>query len=267
MTKNIYLSNKLNSYSFIKHAFFTRNGGVSIGSANNDFASLNVGLQTGDDINLVLQNRQIVANYFNQTYTNLLTLKQSHTNKVFIVKAEDTFDTIKNIEADALITKEKNKILSVVHADCCPILILDTKNKIIASIHSGWRGAFLGVINNTLDEMKKLAKESPNYIATIGPTISQDSYEVDEIFYNQFIEQKSTNNVYFVKKLNNKFLFNLPLFVKDNLILSGVNSINIQDLNLDTYGSKGEFFSHRRATHKDFRSRGLQVSAIMLNSL
>jgi hypothetical protein len=224
-----------------------------------------VGLQTGDDINLVLQNRQIVANYFNQSYTNLLTLKQSHTSKVFIVKAEDTFDNIKNTEADALITIEKNKILGVLHADCCPILILDTKNKIIASIHSGWRGAFLGVINNTLDEMKKLAKESPNYIATIGPTISQDSYEVDEIFYNQFIEQKEANSIYFIKKLNNKFLFNLPLFVKNNLIFNGVSEGNIENLNLDTYTNKNNFFSHRRSTHNALKSRGLQISAIMLN--
>jgi polyphenol oxidase len=85
-------------------------------------------------------------------------------------------------EGDALYTEETGLALSVVTADCVPVLIAGPEG--IAAVHAGWRGIASGVIPDTLEKMKGDRKEST---AWIGPAIGPCCYEVGEDVANQVV--------------------------------------------------------------------------------
>ena len=141
------------------HGFFGRNGGFS----NKQYASLNCNLHSNDhpknvqkNLNKILE----IANYHSnahsqQNFLTIKTLKQVHKNRVLLLDNID--QETSDIEADAIVTKIPNILLGVKTADCVPILLCDTKNKIIAAIHAGWRSAVSGIIQNTISLMKKIS--------------------------------------------------------------------------------------------------------------
>ena len=140
----MYFSKKLSKFNKIKHCFFSKNGGVS----NGVFTSLNCGLGSSDEKKNILDNLSIVSKKMGIHDKNLFLMNQTHSNKVIVVGNENKKSQI--INSDALITRLKNISISVLTADCVPILIYDEINQIIACIHSGWRGAVNGIIENTL---------------------------------------------------------------------------------------------------------------------
>ena len=144
----------------------------------------------------------------------LILMYQTHSNKVTEVKKNNY---IKKINSDALITKVNGFALGVVTADCVPVLIYDRVNKIVGCIHAGWKGAFSGIIKNTILRIKK--KHSKNHIfASVGPCIGKKSYEVDFKFFNKFINKSKKNKIYFSRKTKNRKFFNLRKFVTDQLL-------------------------------------------------
>ena len=127
-------------------------------------------------------------------------MNQTHSNKVIEVKKNNYK---KKINADAVITKVKGLLLGVVTADCVPIIIYDYNNKIVGCIHAGWKGAVSGIIENTVNKIKKI--NTNNIImASIGPCIGKHSYEVDSIFYENFIDKSLKNKKYFSNKNKKK---------------------------------------------------------------
>jgi YfiH family protein len=163
----------------VKHAFFTRNGGVSSGI----YTSLNTGAGSKDDPENVKENKRIVlkalANLPEESLKivadlpedSLHTLYQIHSNKVITVTGK--FET--RFEADGLVTKTPNIVLGILTADCTPVLFADTEAKVIGAAHAGWKGACSGILENTVIEMEKLGAKAANIHAVIGPTIAQSS--------------------------------------------------------------------------------------------
>ncbi len=141
-----------------------------------------------------------------------------------------------------------------------PILLFDPKNKIIGCVHAGWKGAFSGIIKNTVIKMKNYSSNSKIY-ACVGPCIGFKNYEVDIKFFNKFIKQSKKNNKYFSKKNNFKKLFHLRKFVTDLLLELGVE---IDHVNRDTFKEKNYFFSYRRSLILKERDYGRCLSAISL---
>ena len=141
-----------------------------------------------------------------------------------------------------------------------PILLFDPKSKIIGCVHAGWKGAFSGIIKNTVIKMKNYSSSDKIY-ACIGPCIGFKNYEVDIKFFNKFIKQSKKNNKYFKKKNNFKKLFNLRKFVTDLLLELGVE---IDHVNRDTFKEKNYFFSYRRSLILKERDYGRCLSAISL---
>ena len=148
----------------------------------------------------------------------------------------------------------------MVTADCVPILLYDKKNKIIGSIHAGWKGAFSGIIKNTILKMNKLSSNSQIY-ASVGPCICKLSYEVDYDFYKKFIRISNKNNKYFHKKNKTKKIFNLRKFVSDKL--ENLN-VKVDHVNHDTYKDKMNFYSYRRSRKMKQSDYGRCISAISL---
>ena len=137
-------SELLNSYSHkLKHAFFTRNGGISRGN----YDSLNLGFNTNDSTLNIKYNREIIAKYFDIDYRHLITLNQIHSNKVITISEHNY---AQSFTGDALVTNMQKIAIGILTADCTPILIADTQSDIIAAIHAGWRGSYRGIIQNTI---------------------------------------------------------------------------------------------------------------------
>ena len=250
----MFYSSKLKKFRHIKHCFFSRKGGSSKGL----YKSLNCGRGSRDNKKNISKNLSSVAKVFSIKKNKLILMHQTHSNKVVEIK-KDNFN--KKIYADAIFTKVKGLALAVVTADCAPILFYEKKNNIIASIHAGWRGAFSNIIKRTVTKMKKNTSSNDIY-ACIGPCIGRKSYEVDKIFFKNFLSKSKKNKRYFFKKNKNKMQFDLRKFISDKFLELNVK---IDHVNYDTFKEKNIFFSYRRSRIQKETDYGRCISVIRLN--
>ena len=250
----MFYSKKFKKFNNIKHCFFSRRGGFSKGI----YQSLNCGKGSRDNKKNIYRNLSLVSKKMKINEKKLSLMYQTHSNKVIIINKKNK--NSKKFNSDALITKIKDVALGVVTADYVPIILYDIKNQSIGCIHAGWKGAFTGIIENTIKKFKKLNSKNKIF-ASIGPCIGQKSYEVDEEFYKRFILRSKKNRVYFLKKNKLKKLFNLRKYVHDKLKKLNVK---IDHINHDTFKENSKFFSYRRSRllqHKDY---GRCISVISL---
>lgn len=162
-------------------------------------------------------------------------------------------------EADALVTVRPGLVLSIVTADCAPVLFHDPSAQVVGAAHAGWRGAHGGILEATVTAMEALGARAERIRAVVGPTIAMASYEVDDGFREQFDDGDAR---FFHPGREGHWQFNLPAYVVHRLQRAGVGVV--EDLALDTYADEGRFFSFRRATHRGEDTGGRQVSAIAL---
>ena len=253
----MYFSKKLNGFNNIKQCFFSKNGGVSEGI----YSSLNCGLGSGDKKENILNNLAIVSKKIGIKNANLFSMNQTHSNKVVVINEKNK--NIQRINSDALITKLKNIAISVLTADCVPILVYEEVNQIIACIHAGWKGAISGIIENTLNEIVTMSKNNKIYVA-IGPCIGAKNYEVGKEFYGEFVKENKDNETFFSPCKENKFLFNLREYV--NFKIKKFDIKYIENIDFDTFSEKENFFSFRRSKQIGEINYGRCISVISLIS-
>lgn len=253
----MYFSKKLKNFKNLEHCFFSRNGGISQGI----YSSLNCGIGSNDNRENVLKNLETISKQFNVSVKNLTLMKQTHSNKVIYIDEKNKH--IKRFECDALITKIENIPISVLTADCVPILIYEKINKVIACIHAGWKGAIHGVIDNTINKILSLNKKNEIY-AVIGPCIGKNSYEVKADFYKKFLESDKESHIFFSKKDETKFFFDLRGYVNNRL--KKLNIHNLDNIEMDTFLEKKKFFSFRRSIHLKEKDYGRCISTICLKT-
>ena len=250
----MYFSKKLKKFKYINHCFFSRKGGFSTGI----YSSLNCGQGSKDKKKNINKNLNFVSKKVKVDKKNLALMYQTHSKKVIIIN--DKNKNLRKFKSDALITKIKGIALGVVTADCVPIILFDAKNQIIGCIHAGWKGAFSGIIENTIKHFKKLNNKNKIY-AAVGPCIGNKSYEIDLGFYKKFISKSKYNKVYFVNQRNNRKLFNLRKYVNDKLIKLNVI---VDHIDKDTFREKSNFFSYRRSQKLNQKDYGRCISVITL---
>ena len=251
----MYFSKNLNNFANVKHCFFSKSGGVS----KDVYNSLNCGLGSGDDKESVLNNLSIVSKKIGIDKDNLFTMNQTHSNKVVII--DDSNQNSKRVNADALITNIKNITISVLTADCVPVLIYEKINHTVACVHAGWRGAINGIIENTFDHIIRMNKDNNFYVA-VGPCIGLKNYEVGKEFYNSFIRENIKNKKFFSLNKNNKIFFDLRKYV--NFKINKFDIKNLENIDLDTYAEKEKFFSFRRSRKLKEKDYGRCISTIGL---
>ena len=251
----MFFSKKFKSFNNINHCFFSKNGGVSKGIYN----SLNCGLGSKDKKEDILANINIVSKKIGVQNKNFFSMNQTHSSKVFMVNNSDKH--VQRIDADALITDQKNIAISVLTADCVPILIYEEVNKIIGCIHAGWKGAVNGIIENTLNEILKLNKKNKINVA-IGPCIHTDKYEVGQEFYLNFINASKKNDIFFFPSKKNKFFFDLRMYVNSKFNKFKIN--HVENINFDTFSDSKNFFSFRRSGQLGEKDYGRCISVISL---
>ena len=248
----MFFGNNLND---INHCFFSRLGGTS----DKNYSSLNCGLGSSDSKSNIILNRKKIANYFSLNSNKLVTLNQTHSNKVAII---EKFDPKKKYNFDGVVTKEKNVILGILTADCAPILFYDGQKNIIGACHAGWKGALSGVISNTISAMTAIGSVKKNIKCSIGPCIGTSSYEVKTDFYKILVSHSIKNNEYFESIGQNKYLFSLRRFIVNQLKINGVDDVS--SVKLDTYSNEDLFFSYRRSLQKKEGDYGRMISAIVI---
>jgi polyphenol oxidase len=249
----------LSAFPAIRHAWFTREGGVSAGPL---YGSLNGGLGSQDERPHVVENRARMATHLGVSPERMLSVWQVHSPDVVTVNAPWTGERPK---ADALVTATPGLAISVATADCGPVLFADPAAGVIGAAHAGWQGAFKGVLEATIKAMEALGATRAGITATIGPMLSQKNYEVGPEFVQRFHAQKVSNARFF--KPSSKpghALFDLPAYNRMRLEAAGVGTVN--DLALCTYDDEQRFYSYRRTTHRKEPDYGRLISAIVIEA-
>jgi YfiH family protein len=250
-------SPSLSALPGIRHAFFTREGGVSQGI----YASLNGGLGSQDAPENVRENRARMAAAVGATPDHFVSAFQIHSPDVIVADKPWTRENAPR--ADAIVTCVPGLAIGASTADCGPILFADQDARVIGAAHAGWKGALVGVLEATIDAMEKLGAARGRISAALGPLIRQPNYEVGPEFVTRFTESNPDNAGYFRPSARaDHALFDLGGYIVRRLTLARI--ANVDDLGFCTYADPQRFFSYRRATHRREPDYGRHINAIAL---
>ena len=251
-------ADSLSTSASMRHGFFTRENGHSTGL----YASLNTGLGSHDDRETVMRNRAQIAGTLGVPVARLIAPYQQHSADAVI--ATEAWPAQHGPRADAVVTATPGLAISINTADCTPILFADPKAGVIGAAHAGWKGALGGVIKWTVAAMEEAGASRGDISAAVGPTISQEAYEVGPEYQQRFVEEDARFARFFVPaERDTHFMFDLPGFVEMRLREAGVGTV--ENLKICTYSDEQRFFSYRRTTHRKEPDYGRQLSAIVLS--
>lgn len=236
----------------LRHGFFTRRGGASSGV----FAGLNCGTGSSDQSAAVGINRQRVAAAMDVPFDALVGVHQTHSADVVTVNGA----LPDRPRADAMVTATPGVALSILTADCQPVLFADQTAGVVGAAHAGWRGALDGVLEATLDAMEALGADRADTVAIIGPSISQGAYEVGPEFFDGFMADDPENERFFAQGDGDRMQFDLPGYGVHRLRQAGVG---YAEWNRHcTYSDPDRFYSYRRSTHAKEADYGRLISVI-----
>lgn len=247
----------LNDAPGIRHAFFTRRGGVSGGL----YDSRNCGFGSGDKYTNVARNRALCLEQLDAGAPSLVTVHQTHSADAI------TVDTAWSPEdaprADAMVTDRPGIALGILTADCAPVLLADARAGVIGAAHAGWKGARAGIIEATIDAMGRLGADRSRIVAGIGPRIGSRSYEVGQEFHDRFLADDRANAFYFAPAGRpGHSLFDLGAYVAGRLERAGIGTLVLAPN--DTLTEADRFFSYRRSVHNGDPDYGRCLSAVLL---
>ncbi len=246
------------SLAKVPHGFLGRKGGVSTGIVS----GLDMGLRGMDPADPALE-----AVQENRRRGVAAILPGARLCGVYQVHGADCVEAgdwaeAERPQADALVTNKPGVLLSILTADCAPVLFADLSAGVIGAAHAGWKGAVAGVTDSTIAAMERLGASRANIVAAIGPCIAQVSYEVDGGFRDRLLAEDAGNARFFAPGAPDKWQFDLERYVAARLERAGIGGI--EPLSLDTYADEARFFSFRRATHRGEADYGRQMSLIGL---
>ena len=238
----------------VRHAFFTRQGGVSQGI----YESLNVGLGSRDDPAAVRENRRRAAAALGAR--DLVSAYQIHS--AVAVTADGPWPDAAP-QADAVVSATPGVVCGALAADCAPVLLADPEARVVAAAHAGWKGALGGVVEATLARMETLGARRERVCAAVGPCIGPQSYEVGLEYLERFVAADPAYAAFFAPGATpDKRMFDLPSFVLERLRSAGVTAC--EWLGHDTCAEEDLFFSNRRSFRRGESDYGRLLSAIVL---
>ena len=236
------------NYKEIRHFVSTRSGGTS----KAPFDSMNLGLHVGDEQNDVINNRKKLVSSLGIAFKDITIAGQTHSGNVAIISEKDRGkghachkNAVSNI--DAMVTNQKNICITILVADCVPMLFFDPYRKVIGAAHAGWRGTLKFIAANTVNTMvKKFGSLPEDIIVGIGPSIGPCCYQVGPEVISQV---KATFNPA-ASLIKNEFrdgtgyldLWNLNL---RQLLNEGILKKNIEIAGICTAHNQEQFFSYR----------------------
>jgi len=241
----------------IRHAFFTRRGGVSEGV----YDSLNGGVGSRDEPARVRENRARMAAHLGASAQRLLVPYQIHSSDARVVARPWRED--ERPRCDGLVTTSTQLALGVTGADCGMLLFADARAGVVGAAHAGWKGALFGMIEATVAAMETQGARRADIHVALGPMIGGESYEVGAEFVARFLEQSRDHARFFAPSVREGHsMFDLPAFIGARVAARGVASF--EHLGVDTYADEARCFSYRRSVHRNEPDYGRLVSAIAL---
>jgi hypothetical protein len=213
---------------WVRHAFLTRRGGVSL----SPYESLNLSDKNGDQEELVSQNKKRVATAFCFDSSRLILLDQMQQDQIVTLPSP--------LEYDAMITNFPNIFLGILTADCLPIFAIDQKKKVIAAIHAGRQGTSLQITRKVLKKMTgDFGCSSRDFIVAMGASIGSCCYEIDEEVFHPEWKPFST------AKGAGKWTVDLARINIEQMKSEGIKEEQISWINLCTRCHTDLFFSYR----------------------
>lgn len=197
------------------------------------FNNFNLGTHVGDEVESVKKNRTLLTSELALAQPPIW-LNQVHGHRCI------TIDSLQDNRADAIVSREKNRVCAIMTADCLPILLCNNAGNEIAAIHGGWRSLCQGIIPNTLSQMQSSPQE---LMAWLGPCISQSAFEVGTEVYRQFYRIDPIYKKAFQKR-DDKYLASLVEIA--TIQLRKLHIPRVKSVNQCTYDASNGFFSYRR---------------------
>jgi len=227
---------KMVELGWIRHAFLTRQGGVSLPP----YDSLNLSDKNGDQMDFVTRNGKMIAKAFDFDLNGLIFLDQMQRDQILLLK-EPIITLPSPLEYDALITNSPNRYLGIQTADCLPIFIVDQKRKVIAAAHAGREGTALHITAKVIEKMKgEFGCSSKDLLIAIGPSIGSCCYEIDERAFHSEWKPFSVSNG------NGKWMVDLAQINIAQMKKEEIREEQIFWTNLCTHCYGDLFFSYRR---------------------
>ena len=244
----------------LAHGFFTKINK----STKTSCKTLDFRFSQQETSDIILRNRARAATWLGGPDNGLIVPNQCHSNNILCLpRGALPCETDLQGAVDGLVTNRADIILGIITADCGPILLADSKAGVIGAVHAGWKGAQKNIIGNAIVEMIKMGAKIEQITAILGPTISQESYEVTAGFRDSFLDQEPSGTPFFIpSQRSDHFLFDLPEYIITALKQKKIGIVD--QLGEDTYKNVERFHSYRRATHFGKKSYGGQLSAIRL---
>jgi hypothetical protein len=241
----------------VRHAFFTRAGGVSQGV----YHSLNGGVGSSDEPTRVAENRARMARRLGAEAQRLLVPYQIHSAEALYV--DEPWISEARPRCDGLVTDVAGLALGVTGADCGMLLFADARAGVVGACHAGWKGALSGMIETTISVMERRGARRADINVALGPAIGRESYEVGPEFVERFVAADAGFARYFAPSAQaGHSMFDLPAFIASRVAASEVASFS--DLRIDTYAEEARCFSYRRSVHRQEPDYGRLVAAIAL---
>ncbi|MCP5061115.1 MAG: peptidoglycan editing factor PgeF [Ignavibacteriae bacterium] len=218
-----------------------------IGHSKNENFHFNMSKSIGDDEDKVNENRKLFFNKLNLSEDKVVIQKQTHGDTINIIDSPS-----QNLEGDAIITSTPNIGLAISTADCNNIFIYDKSKKVIAAVHSGWKGTEIKILKKTLNKLKDNYNSDPkDLIVYAGPAISKENYEVGEEvaakFDKKYVEKKNNSSKYFLDLKNANL---------DMVLDFGVPESNIQFSQMCSFETE-KLQSYRREGENSGRALGV----------
>jgi len=234
--QNFYTFNHLSQYTSIQHLVTKKEP--------TEAYSFSLALHTDENPNQIIDNRQKLQKIF--PFMKFIVANQTHSSNIIVIDKpiEQGWNTIKSAirDCDALITNQKEVMLTILTADCVPILLFDPIEQVVAIIHAGWKGTQQEIAKKTVEKMSNLFNsKSKNILAGIAPSIGKCCYEVD---WNVSKNFQDIPNAYTQK--GEKQMLDLPYINKVQLLKAGLENKNIEMSNICTACEVEEYFSYRR---------------------
>ena len=250
-------SPQLEMFPGLRHAYFTRHGGVSQGV----YESMNFRFAGTDSRENVLENHRIAAAFLGGDGDRLARTTQMHTDNIVVVEDVDGFTSIGD-GVDALITATPGLVLAGYFADCQLVMLYDRKTNVCALAHSGWRGVVNGIVPKTIAKMQETFGTKPaDLIVAVGPSICRSCFETNDDVPTLLREAYGDMVRDYLYREGEKWHIDLRCITHMLLLRAGVQPMNI-DLSNDCTKCDREnlFWSHRRHGN----NRGVQAGMIML---
>ncbi len=209
--------------------------------------AFSLALHTGEDRASIIDNRKKVSSLLGLGYgLHFIVAEQTHSDHIEMITEQETkgWEKLESsvADCDALITDKKGVMLTILTADCVPVLMFDPYKEVVAAVHAGWKGTKEAIVSKTVEKMQRQYGCDPkDIIAGVAPSIGRCCYEVGRDVAEHFLGATKV-----LDKRGEKYMLDLPLINKKQLLNSGVIEEHIEMSGVCTACEVDKFFSYRK---------------------